>query len=121
MHPFGGEMGFFKEILGIAPLPTIRECQCSLPFFRGELQHSVSLSEGALGCLRESLTVEENQGKIPLLLWILLDSNLRSRMDLREDPQLMEKYPQTIPRIFKVVRPLQGYIRRPLHGERERH
>jgi hypothetical protein len=39
-------------------------------------------------------------------------------MDLREDPQLMEKYPQPIPRISKVVRPLQAYIRRPPHGER---
>jgi hypothetical protein len=38
-------------------------------------------------------------------------------MDLREDPQLMEKYPQPIPIISKVVGPLQGYIRRPSHGE----
>jgi hypothetical protein len=38
-------------------------------------------------------------------------------MDLREDPQLMEKDPQPIPRISKVVRPLQAYIRRPPHGE----
>jgi hypothetical protein len=29
----------------------------------------------------------------------------------------MEKYPQPIPRISKVVRPLQAYIRRPSHGE----
>jgi hypothetical protein len=42
-------------------------------------------------------------------------------MDLREDPQLMEKYPQPIPRISKVVGPLKAYIRRPPHGERERH
>jgi hypothetical protein len=42
-------------------------------------------------------------------------------MDLREDPQLMEKYPQPIPRISKVVRPLQAYIRRPLHGEKGGH
>jgi hypothetical protein len=42
---------------------------------------------------------------------------MRSRLDLREDPQLMEKDPQPIPRISKVVRPLQAYIRRPPHGE----
>jgi hypothetical protein len=38
-------------------------------------------------------------------------------MDLREDPQLMEKDPQPIPRISKVVGSLQDYIRRPSHGE----
>ena len=38
-------------------------------------------------------------------------------MDLREDPQLMEKDPQPIPRISKVVGSLQAYIRRPSHGE----
>jgi hypothetical protein len=38
-------------------------------------------------------------------------------MDLRDDPQLMEKDPQPIPRISKVVGPLQAYIRRPSHGE----
>ena len=42
-------------------------------------------------------------------------------MDLREDPQLMEKDAQPIPRISKVVRPLQAYIRRPHHGERRGH
>jgi hypothetical protein len=42
-----------------------------------------------------------------------------SRLDLREDPQLMEKYPQPIPRISKVVGSLQAYIRRPSHGEME--
>jgi hypothetical protein len=42
---------------------------------------------------------------------------MRSRLDLREDPQLMEKYPQSIPRISKVVRLIQDYIRRPSHGE----
>jgi hypothetical protein len=47
--------------------------------------------------------------------------NLRSRLDLREDPQPMDKDPQTVPRISKVVRPLQAYIRRPPHGERRRH
>jgi hypothetical protein len=46
-----------------------------------------------------------------------LDLNLRSRLDLREDPQLMEKDPQPIPRISKVVGSLQAYIRRPSHGE----
>jgi hypothetical protein len=44
---------------------------------------------------------------------------MRSRLDLREDPQLMEKDPQPIPRISKVVGSLQGYIRRPSHGEIE--
>jgi hypothetical protein len=38
-------------------------------------------------------------------------------VDLREDPQLMEKYPQPIPIISKVVRPLLAYIRRHPHGE----
>jgi hypothetical protein len=38
-----------------------------------------------------------------------LDSNLRSRLDIREDPQLKEKYPQPIPRISKVVGSLQAY------------
>jgi hypothetical protein len=42
---------------------------------------------------------------------------MRSRMDLKEDPQLMEKDPQPIPIISKVVRPVQAYIRRPSHGE----
>jgi hypothetical protein len=43
---------------------------------------------------------------------------MRSRLDLMEDPQLMEKHPQPIPIISKVVGPLQAYIRRPPHGER---
>jgi hypothetical protein len=47
-----------------------------------------------------------------------LNSNLRSRLDLMEDPQLKEKYPQPIQRISKVVGPLQAYIRRPSHGEK---
>jgi hypothetical protein len=38
-------------------------------------------------------------------------------MDLREDPQLMEKDPQPIPRISKLVGSLQAYIRRSSHGE----
>jgi hypothetical protein len=41
-------------------------------------------------------------------------------MDLREDPQLMEKDPQPIPRISKVVGSLQAYIRRPSHGEKQK-
>jgi hypothetical protein len=45
-----------------APLPTVRECQRSLPSFGGALQHSVPHFEGALACLREFWTVEENQG-----------------------------------------------------------
>jgi hypothetical protein len=49
-----------------------------------------------------------------------LDSNRRSRHDLREDPQLKERNPQLIPNISQVVGPLQGYIRRPSHGERYR-
>jgi hypothetical protein len=47
-----------------------------------------------------------------------LDLNLRSRLDLREDPQLIDKDPQPIPKISKVVGSLQYYIRRPSHGER---
>jgi hypothetical protein len=47
-----------------------------------------------------------------------LDSNGWSRNDLREDPQLKENNPQLIPKISQVVEPLQGYIRRPSHGER---
>ena len=43
---------------------------------------------------------------------------MRSRLDLREDPQLKKKDPQPIPRISKVVGSLQDYIRRPSHGER---
>ena len=38
--------------------------------------------------------------------------------DLRGDPQLKERNPQLIPNISQVVGPLQGYIRRPSHGER---
>jgi hypothetical protein len=74
---------------------------------------------GALACLRKFWVVEENQGKNPLHLGNQLDSNMRSRLDLREDPQLKEKYPQPIPRISKVVGPLQAYIRRPSHGEKD--
>jgi hypothetical protein len=40
-------------------------------------------------------------------------------MDLREIPQLMESYPQLIPRIDKVVEPLKSYIRMHSHGEEE--
>jgi hypothetical protein len=47
-----------------------------------------------------------------------LDSNRWSRNDLREDPQIKERNPQLIPNISQVVGPLQGYIRRPSHGER---
>jgi hypothetical protein len=47
-----------------------------------------------------------------------LGSNLGSRNDLRIDPQLKERNPQLIPNISQVVGPLQGYIRRPSHGER---
>jgi hypothetical protein len=43
---------------------------------------------------------------------------MRSRLHLREDPQMMEKDPQPIPRISKVVGSLQDYIRRPSHGEK---
>jgi hypothetical protein len=42
-------------------------------------------------------------------------------MDLREDPPLMEKDLQPIPIISKVVGPIKSYIRRPPHGEKERH
>jgi hypothetical protein len=37
-----------------APLPTVRECQCSLPSYGGALQHFVPHSKGALGFLRKS-------------------------------------------------------------------
>jgi hypothetical protein len=47
-----------------------------------------------------------------------LDSNRWSRHDLRGDPQLKERNPQLIPNISQVVGLLQGYIRRPSHGER---
>jgi hypothetical protein len=42
---------------------------------------------------------------------------MRSRNDLRGDPQLKERNPQLTPNISQVVRPLQAYIRRPPHGE----
>jgi hypothetical protein len=44
---------------------------------------------------------------------------MSSRHDLREDPQLKERNPQLIPKISQVVGPLQAYIRRPSHGERD--
>jgi hypothetical protein len=44
---------------------------------------------------------------------------MSSRHDLREDPQLKERNSQLIPKISQVVGPLQAYIRRPSHGERE--
>jgi hypothetical protein len=47
-------------------------------------------------------------------------SNPSPRIDLRGVPQLMEKDPQLIPRISKMVMPLNAYIRRHSHGERER-
>jgi len=56
-------------------------------------------------------------GEDPPYLGNQLDSNLRSRLDLREDPQLMEEDPQPIPRIYKMVGSLQDSIRRPSHGE----
>jgi hypothetical protein len=34
-------------------------------------------------------------------------------------PQLMESYPQLIPKINKVVEPLKAYKRRHYHGEKE--
>jgi hypothetical protein len=46
-----------------------------------------------------------------------LDLNLRSRHDLREDPQLKERNPQLIPKISQVVGPIKSYVRRPPHGE----
>jgi hypothetical protein len=73
---------------------------------------------GALTRFSKFWVIEENQGKSPSS-WSQLDSNLRSRIHLREDPQLMEKDPQPIPRISKVVGSLQAYIRRPSHGEKE--
>jgi len=67
VHPSRGALGFFEEILGNATLPTVRECYHSLPSFEGALKHFVSHFGGALGCLRKSWVVEENQGKIPLI------------------------------------------------------
>jgi hypothetical protein len=64
-----------------------------------------------LGCRGKS-------GEDPPYLGNQLDLNLRLRLDVREDPQMMEKDPQPIPRISKVVGCLQAYIRRPYHGER---
>jgi hypothetical protein len=46
-----------------------------------------------------------------------MDLNRWSRHDLREYPQLKERNPQLIPNISQVVGPLQGYIRRPPHGD----
>jgi hypothetical protein len=40
-------------------------------------------------------------------------------MHLREITQLMESYPQHIPKITKVVEPLKAYKRRHSHGEKE--
>jgi hypothetical protein len=37
----------------------------------------------------------------------------------REVPQLMESYPQLIPKITKVVKPPKAYKRRHPHGDRE--
>jgi hypothetical protein len=68
--PFGGALGFSEGILGSAPLPTVRECQRSLAFFGGALQCSVHPFGGALACLSKFWVVEENQGKIPLILEI---------------------------------------------------
>ena len=71
----------------------------------------LSFSEQILGLLRQI-----REESLNFLRW--LDLNRRSRHDLREDPQLKENNPQLIPNISQVVRPLQGYIRRPPHGER---
>jgi hypothetical protein len=49
-----------------------------------------------------------------------LDSNRWLKNDIRGDPQIKERNPQIIPKISQVVEPLQGYIRRPSHGEMEK-
>jgi hypothetical protein len=67
VHPSGGALGFFEEIYGSASLPTVSECQRSLPSFGGVLQHSMPHFGGVLGCLRKSWAIEENHGKIPLI------------------------------------------------------
>jgi hypothetical protein len=103
-----------------APLPTVRECQHSLGLFGGAFKCSVYPFGGALPFLSGFLVCWAKTGKNPLNLWRWLDSNRRSRHDLREDPQLKERNPQLIPNISQVVGPLQGYIRRPSHGERYR-
>jgi hypothetical protein len=66
--------------------------------------------EGSVMLLRKSR-------EDPPYLGNQLDSNMRSRLVLRDNPQLMEKYSQPIPRISKVVGSLQDYIRRPSHGK----
>ena len=53
-----------------------------------------------------------------LNFWRWLDLNRWSRHDIREVPQMKERNHQLIPNIFQVVGPIQGYIRRPSHGER---
>jgi hypothetical protein len=68
-----------------------------------------------------SVVFFRKSGEDPLYLLSQFDSNMRSRMDLRENIQLMEKYPQPIPRISKVFWPLKYYIKRPPHGEKGRY
>jgi hypothetical protein len=70
-----------------------------------------------MGMFEKNLGLLRKSGINPLHLWSCFDSNSRSRLDLREGPQLKEKDPQTIPRISKVVGYLQAYIMRPSHGE----
>jgi hypothetical protein len=63
-------LGFFKEFFEITPLPTVREYHLSLTSFVGALQHFLPHSQGALGCLRKSRALEENQGKVPLIFGV---------------------------------------------------
>jgi hypothetical protein len=89
-----------KSILeGNAPLYTVRECQRSVTSFGGAFQCSVPHSEGALAFFERIFGLLREIREESLHIWSWLDSDLRSRLDLREDPQLKEKNPQLIPRI----------------------
>jgi hypothetical protein len=89
-----------KSILeGNAPLYTIRECQHSVTSFRGDFQCSVPHYEGPLAFFERIFGLLREIREESLHIWSWLDSDLRSRLDIREDPQLKEKNPQLIPRM----------------------
>jgi hypothetical protein len=54
-------------------------------------------SEGALAFFERIFGLLREIREESLHIWSWLDSDLRSRLDLREDPQLKEKNPQLIP------------------------
>ena len=99
-YPLSGSAG--------TPWASLGECLSAMCTLMGERYH---FFEKILGLLRQIREESLNS-------WRWLDSNRWSRHDLREDPQLKERNPQLIPNISQVVGPLQGYIRRPFHGER---